>query len=173
MEDDNDEATKLSEIFSSSTPYITRRLRLMAQYVKSPELVHWRGVITTASKSAQTAQPAQAAPHAPAPPVKPVAAAPSATEAPAPARPGEGPPNGGKTRQPQIIKEEKTPGSGPQSDDSLRMVCSACKTGMRIPKASLANKEAVSIRCPNTGCAKVFTLKKQSKPARPQAQTGR
>ena len=144
MQDDENEATKLSEIFSSSTPYITRRLRLMAQYIKSPELAHWRAIITKGLQSAGAGVPASAS------------RVPASTSQP-------------RTGAPPLVinKEESAEGTGQQPVDSLRLVCSACKTGMRIPKAMLANKEAVSIRCPNPKCAKVITMKKQSKPAPP------
>jgi Zn-dependent protease with chaperone function len=41
----DDEMTRLSEIATSSTPYITRRLSLMTQFASSPELERWRNVI--------------------------------------------------------------------------------------------------------------------------------
>lgn len=140
---DEDQATKLSEIFSSSTPYITRRLKLMAQFVQSPELNHWRGVITNASQSAKAEASAPVSSN------KPLAAV-----------------------QASASKALDLSGQPKQSvpDDSLRMVCAACRTGMRIPKAMLANKEAISIRCPNAACAKVVTLKKQTKPALPASK---
>lgn len=150
MQEDENEATKLSEIFSSSTPYITRRLRLMSQYIKSPELLHWRGIIMKGSNPASTRLPSFAS-QAPASIGQPRAGAQGVAKPP-----------------PLVISnEERADGVGQQPVDSLRLVCSACRTGMRIPKAALANKEAVSIRCPNEKCGKVITLKKQSKPAPP------
>lgn len=154
MDDDDDQATKLSEIFSSSTPYITRRLRLMSQYIRSPELIHWRGIITQAVQSAVAGVRA------------------SASKVPdSSGQPGTVAPDGKKQPPLVISKEERAEGTGQQPVDSLRLVCSACQTGMRIPKAVLANKEAVSIRCPNVKCAKVITLKKQSKPTPPADTT--
>lgn len=41
----DDDVTKLSELISSSTPYITRRLKLLANFAKSPELERWRAII--------------------------------------------------------------------------------------------------------------------------------
>ncbi len=41
----DDDMTKLSELMTSSTPYITRRLKLMAQFAQSPELNRWQQLI--------------------------------------------------------------------------------------------------------------------------------
>ncbi len=41
----DDDMTKLSELMTSSTPYITRRLKLLAEFAKSPELNRWKDVI--------------------------------------------------------------------------------------------------------------------------------
>ena len=40
-----DDMTKLSELVTSPTPYITRRLKLMAQFAQSPDLQRWRQLI--------------------------------------------------------------------------------------------------------------------------------
>lgn len=45
QESDLDDMTKLSELMTSSTPYITRRLKLIAQFAKSPELNRWQEII--------------------------------------------------------------------------------------------------------------------------------
>lgn len=41
----DDDMTKLSELINSTTPYITRRLKLLSQFAASPELNRWRSVI--------------------------------------------------------------------------------------------------------------------------------
>lgn len=41
----DDDVTKLSELISSSTPYITRRLKLLTEFAQSPELGRWRAII--------------------------------------------------------------------------------------------------------------------------------
>lgn len=41
----DDDMTKLSELVTSPTPYITRRLKLMAQFAQSPDLQRWRQLI--------------------------------------------------------------------------------------------------------------------------------
>jgi hypothetical protein len=166
QEDDEDEATKLSEIFSSSTPYITRRLKLMAQFARSQELKQWRAVITKASGPIKTARPAIGARPASASSDKSLPAA-SSSGRPAPdasAKAKSVSPEG-KRQPPSPTDLKKKEGGAAPTDDALRLVCSACRTGMRIPKAMLADKEALTIRCPNAQCAKTVTLKRQAKPS--------
>lgn len=42
---EEDDMTKLSELMTSSTPYITRRMKLIAQFAQSQELQRWQQVI--------------------------------------------------------------------------------------------------------------------------------
>jgi hypothetical protein len=42
QEDSEDQMSKLSELALSATPYITRRLKLLAQFSRGPELQNWR-----------------------------------------------------------------------------------------------------------------------------------
>ncbi len=55
--------SKLSELTTTSTPYITPRLKLLTEFAKSPELQHWRKMIVGAIK--QSAPKVQAKPAAP------------------------------------------------------------------------------------------------------------
>lgn len=43
--ENDDDMTKLSELINSTTPYITRRLKLLSQFAASPELARWQSVI--------------------------------------------------------------------------------------------------------------------------------
>ncbi len=43
--ENDDDVTKLSELMTSSTPYITRRLKLLAEFAQSSELQRWRAII--------------------------------------------------------------------------------------------------------------------------------
>jgi hypothetical protein len=163
QEDDDDEATKLSEIFSSSTPYITRRLRLMAQFVRSQELKQWRAWITKVIGPVKAATPAS-------PPSNNSLAKATPASRPVPASSGQVKSNAPQGEQHSPLatgQKKKSSSSKQQSDDDLRLICSACQTGMRIPKAMLAHKESLTIRCPNAQCAKTVTLKRQSKPKAP------
>lgn len=49
----DDEMTKLSELMTSSTPYITRRLKLISEFAKSPELNRWQTVIKSYTAKAK------------------------------------------------------------------------------------------------------------------------
>jgi Zn-dependent protease with chaperone function len=120
-DDGINEITRLSEMMSSSTPYITRRLKLMSEFARSRELHHWHSVIKQFA-------PQPLRPNAPPPP------APKATEA----------------------------------NDTLRIACPNCKTGMRIPRQALAGKESLSVRCPNQACGKVNLLKLKQAPTQEQ-----
>ena len=68
--------SKLSELTTSSTPYITPRLKLLTEFARSPELTYWRKIITDSIR--------QAAPQAPAPQplVQPAPATPSSATPP-------------------------------------------------------------------------------------------
>jgi hypothetical protein len=138
MDDSDDQTTRLSEVASSSTPYITRRLKLLAQFASAPELQRYRSII---------------APLVPALPPPP---------APAPAL-GQPPPAPWQGQPPPSAPTRQVAGPAPTSDD-LRLACPSCKTTMRIPRAVLAGRAALDVRCPNPACGKVTTLKKQAAP---------
>jgi Zn-dependent protease with chaperone function len=108
-DDSIDEVTRLSEMMSSSTPYITRRLKLMSEFARSRELQHWHSILRQFALPTPAAKPAPAAP--------------------------------------------------PTPEDTLRIACPACNTGMRIPRQVLAGKDSLSVRCPNSPCGKVHLLK--------------
>ena len=105
---------------SSSTPYITRRLKLLSQFAQSRELNHWHSIIHNLL------------PQAPLPAANPTPAA----------KPAE-------------------------ANDTLRIPCPQCKTGMRIPRNILVGKESLSVRCPNAECGKVSVLKLKTKSSEP------
>ncbi len=60
--DDDDGYSKLSELTTTSTPYIGPRLKLLAEFARSPELQYWRKMITDSIK--------QSAPQVPLKPTK-------------------------------------------------------------------------------------------------------
>ena len=107
----NDETMRLSEMTSSSSPYITRRLKLMSEFARSNELHHMHSIIQQFVQPAPTPTPAPAAPPPPA------------------------------------------------NEDTLRIACPTCKTGMRIPRQVFAGKDSLSVRCPNQQCGKINLLR--------------
>ena len=50
---DDDDTMRLSELTTTSTPYITRRLKLINQFSNSPDLQRWRNLINNFVKSAE------------------------------------------------------------------------------------------------------------------------
>jgi Peptidase family M48 len=49
----DDDMTKLSELINSTTPYITRRLKLLSQFAASPELSRWQAIIKSSTAKAK------------------------------------------------------------------------------------------------------------------------
>jgi predicted Zn finger-like uncharacterized protein len=63
MEDSDDGMTRLSEVISSSTPYITRRLKLIEEFSVSPQLQYWHNVIRTFAGSLALTQTVESKPR--------------------------------------------------------------------------------------------------------------
>jgi Zn-dependent protease with chaperone function len=147
QEGDDDQMMQLSEMLSSSTPYLTRRLKLIQQFTGEPQMQYWRNVIKSLSPTAKTIAPAAAQPRQ---------ALPQANANPAAVN---------RPQQGQVAGQASTAATGPAGktpEDSLKLSCGNCKTAMRIPKSALAGKAALNVRCPNAACGKVITLKKQA-----------
>lgn len=51
--ENDDDMTKLSELINSTTPYITRRLKLLSQFAASPELARWQEIIKSYTAKAK------------------------------------------------------------------------------------------------------------------------
>jgi predicted Zn finger-like uncharacterized protein len=129
-EGSDDQMTRFSEMTTSASMYTTRRLRLLGQAAREPELMRWSQTIQPIRK--QLAPPPQPAPGAPAAPPRPK---------PAPAAPGSAP--------------APAPGAAPA--DSIRVVCNKCQAAMRVPLAVLRGKTQLNVRCPQ--CHTVITLR--------------
>ncbi|HLV79568.1 MAG TPA: M48 family metallopeptidase [Chthonomonadaceae bacterium] len=134
QEDSEDQMTRLAETVSSPTPFITRRLKLMAAFAQSPELAQMRALLAPLDRQANAPQiqppSAETAPQAP-------QTAPQ-REAPAP------PP--------------------PAPDDYAHLTCPGCRTPMRVPNTVLRDRDQISVRCPNAACGRVLTLQRRPKP---------
>lgn len=126
----DDQLTRLSEIASSSTPYITRRLKLMTTFAQSPELASMHSAIAAYVPTA-AASPS---------------ALPTTIAVPRPAKP-------------QSAAQAKP---AADAEPVIRVKCSACDSGMRIPQSALAGKTELNVRCPNPACGKIFMLKKKA-----------
>ena len=151
----DDQMTRFSEMTTTSSMYTTRRLRLLSQSAREPELMRWSQSIQPVRK--KLTLPPQPVPGAPT--TAPGARRPPAAQGPAPA-----------------------PAPGAAQADSIRVVCNKCQTAMRIPLAVLRGKPSLNVRCPK--CQNVFTLRPRSaaappapaaagtKPNAPQASVG-
>jgi Zn-dependent protease with chaperone function/phage FluMu protein Com len=156
----DDQMTRFSEMTTSSSMYTTRRLRLLGQAAREPELMRWSqsiqpvrrklapapaqfvglgvGTVRAAKAGAKVAGQAQAPVAAPAP----------RTAGPAAPVPGTA--------------------AAPTHAESIRVVCNKCQTAMRVPLAVLQGKTTLNVRCPQ--CKNILTLRrKQSVPLPAQA----
>lgn len=131
------DVVRLSELATSSTPYITRRLALMTQFAKSPELDRWRQIVNTYAPLPQPQAKTPAPQSAPTKPEQKTTAAAS-----------------------QTPKKEQL-----QPSDEIKMKCAGCGAPMRVPRKAFAGKEQIGVRCPNPKCGKIATLKIKKNPA--------
>lgn len=53
QEDTENQMSKLSELALSATPYVARRLKLLAGFARSPEMEHWRDTMGAVIQTAQ------------------------------------------------------------------------------------------------------------------------
>jgi len=148
QEDSEDQFTQLSEMASSSTPYITRRLRLLSQFAGSAEMDYWRkhfGPLIEAAQKAMPARPPQAPPAAP----KPLPAPQSLPKAAA-------------TPPPASAPAAQAVSAAVPVSNALRIKCTGCGATLRIPQSAVAGKDVLNVRCPTAQCGKIVTLKKKA-----------
>jgi predicted Zn finger-like uncharacterized protein len=137
-EDSGDHMTRFTEMTTSSSMYTTRRLRLIGQAAREPDLMRWSQSIQPYRQ--RLASPAQPVPGAPAKKIAPRQPPPAQTSAP-PAATATAP------------------------TDSIRVICTNCKAAMRVPLAVLHGKSSFNVRCPQ--CQTVFTLRPKSASPQP------
>ena len=141
--DTEDEMVKLSEMLSSSTPYITRRLKLIRQFASDPQMNYWRGRIMNILPKGKPK------------PVQNVQA--------------QVPPQVPRQISDQGAVNKQAPKMGMNDAQSLKLNCAHCKTAMRVPRDIFVGKEVLNVKCPNPQCGKVNTLRKKPAPAQPPA----
>jgi Zn-dependent protease with chaperone function len=157
-EGSDDQMTRFSEMTTSSSMYTTRRLRLLGQAAREPELMRW-------SQSIQPIRKRLTPP--PQPPISGLTAAAPVARRPLPAA-GSAPAAG------------QAPGSAPGSvrgpasataaapADSVRVICNKCQGAMRIPLAVLRGKTSLNVRCPK--CQNIFTIRPRPASGAPAPQ---
>jgi len=143
----DDSMTRFSEMTTTSSMYTTRRLRLLGQSAREPELMRW-------SQSIQPIRKRLTPP--PQPPISGLTAAAAAVRRPLAAAPRPAP----------TPATGSAPAQAPA--DSIRVLCNKCQTPMRIPLAVLRGKPSLNVRCPK--CQNVFTLR--PKPASQSTSPG-
>jgi Zn-dependent protease with chaperone function len=155
LADDDEQVNRLSEVVSSSTPYITRRLKLMSQFFAKPEMERWGAVIGPLREAAWASwQPVMAGAPArgsarPAPARRPaVVPAPASPDAVSRATPPSPAPQV-ETGQPARAKV-----SG-----GMRLTCPSCLKRLEIPRAASEGKDTLRVRCPHPGCGRVMAIK--------------
>jgi Zn-dependent protease with chaperone function len=165
-EGSDDQMTRFSEMTTSASMYTTRRLRLLGQAAREPELMRW-------SQSIQPIRKRLTPP--PQPPISGLTAAAPVVRRPLPA-PGTGPAAGPApvpVRGP-VSGPARGPVPGPASApaaasaDSVRVICNKCQGAMRIPLAVLRGKTSLNVRCPK--CQNIFTIRPRPASGGPASQ---
>jgi phage FluMu protein Com len=164
----DDQMTRFTEMTTSSSMYTTRRLHLLGQAAREPELMRWSRSIQPIRK-ALAPPPAQLAGLGVGT-VKVVKTTTSQTKVVSAGAPGAvaiaavhtglaSVPVGGAAA---VGSSGAAPALTPA--DSVRVVCSKCQGAMRIPRSLLQGKTQLNVRCPQ--CKNVLTLR-----PRPAAST--
>ncbi len=135
----DDQMTRFSEMTTTSSMYTTRRLRLLGQSAREPDLMRWSQSIQPIRKRLT-------------PPPQPPIAGVSATVP-------------GAQRPPSA----QGPAPAPAPADSVRVVCNKCQGAMRIPLAVLRGKTSLNVRCPQCQNVFTIRPRPASQPPAPAA----
>ena len=136
LADDDEQVTRLSEVVSSSTPYITRRLKRMTEFLAKPEMERWGSVIRPLREAAWAS-------------VMPVVAGATVRGK---ARPGP-------ARQPVAAPVPAKASGG------MRVTCPACRKRLEIPRATAAGQDMLRVRCPHPGCGRMMAIQPKKREA--------
>lgn len=153
-EGSDDQMTRFSEMTTSASMYTTRRLRLLGQAAREPDLMRWSQSIQPIRK--------RLTPQAQ-PPISGLTAA-----APVVRRPLPGPstvPAAGLTAG---AVRGPAPAPAAAQSDSVRVICNKCQGAMRIPLAVLRGKTSLNVRCPK--CQNIFTIRPKPASGAPATQ---
>jgi predicted Zn finger-like uncharacterized protein len=176
----DDQMTKFTEMTTSASMYTTRRLRLLGQAAREPELMRWSNSIQPIRKklapaAAQmmglgvgTVKVVKAAAPAAGMHVRagsPAGATPATTIS---ADPAASPAAATQSNAGPHAAALASAAAAPVPSDSFRVVCNKCQTAMRIPRAVLRGKTSLNVRCPH--CQNIFMIR--PKAASPQVADG-
>jgi Zn-dependent protease with chaperone function len=164
-EGSDDQMTRFSEMTTSASMYTTRRLRLLGQAAREPDLMRW-------SQSIQPIRKRLTPP--PQPPISGLTAAAPVARRPLPVpQPGQAvgpaPVPGRGSALGSVPGAVSGPASAPAAapSDSVRVVCNKCQGAMRIPLAVLRGKTSLNVRCPK--CKNIFTIRPRPASQQPPA----
>ena len=182
--------TQVAEWTLASAPYLPGRLRLMREFARSDFLKQWRAVIEHWAPPPAPAAPPHRSPAAHAPRTTVLAPDQvrltctkwnAAMVVPRSALAGGAPmnvrcPNTScgavltitpKAPAPQTPPSAPapvapSPQSSPQASDAemIRLTCASCSQSMRVPLSVMAGKDSAFVRCPNTACRAVMTVRR-------------
>jgi len=162
-EGSDDQMTRFSEMTTSASMYTTRRLRLLSQAAREPDLMRWSQSIQPIRKRL-TPQPQ--------PPISGLTAAAPVARRPLPS-PGSVP---AASQAPgSVPRAAPGPATGPAAapaatpSDSVRVICNKCQGPMRIPLAVLRGKTSLNVRCPK--CQNIFTIRPRPASQAPATQS--
>lgn len=159
---EEDQTLRLSELLTTSTPYLGPRLKLLQQYANSSELKSYLRII---GDSIRKNQP----PAAPPAPTKrsSIQQTPSPVT---PAVPAKSPVDANLGAKAQVdMTSRPAPSPAPPSTQkiqatsvtSLKIQCTACKSKLSIPANALNQVDRRPIRCPNASCGAITLLEKR------------
>jgi Zn-dependent protease with chaperone function len=173
---EEDQTLRLSELLTTSTPYLGPRLKLLQQYANSPELKGYLRLIGDSIRQNLSPQqpPAttpvpQSGPATPPPNALPVATPSSrptaATGAPASSGPESVTPQG-------LVNASTRPTTTPSPNGkklaatvtTLKITCTACGAKMGVPAQAVLGVERRPVRCPNADCGAITALEKRIQP---------
>lgn len=167
----DDPNLKLSEWTMASTPYLSPRLKVLADFAAEEGFAEWRGYIRHWSDHAGFGE-------RPAAPARPK----SDTERITCAACGEpmrvakealasGKPVNVRCPNPRCRKvlkiKPKAPARAPEPrlpPGKVRLVCVACEEPLVVDRAALEGDGAVKVRCPNPACGEVLSVKRRRPP---------
>lgn len=146
---EEDQTLRLSELLTTSTPYLGPRLRLLQQYGNSAELKSYLRII---GESIRKHQP-PATPKPPMPPNQPAPTTqPASTSMPAPAPTQRALPAQATTL---VVKTPNRPVT------TLKIKCTACGAKLGIPANALNHVDRRPVRCPNAACGAIILIEKR------------
>lgn len=198
QESSGDDFSKLSELTTSSTPYITRRLKLLAEYANSPELQKWQKVIKKYSANFKNIDEKKNSQTPSSDDALKIKCTSCNTMLYVPLKVLEGKEqlnvrcsnaqcrkvmtlkNKAKAQPPKQAEAQAAPEKAAHADEKMqtplsadndiRTKCTACGSALRIPLNALDGKKQINVRCPNAKCGKVLTLKKKTNSASSEKQ---